>query len=61
MTMDHPKLSGIRRLADAVSEVAALTGENVRLRRALFLPSPSPHGLVSAYLHTSPLPGEIER
>ncbi|EFJ27897.1 hypothetical protein SELMODRAFT_411911 [Selaginella moellendorffii] len=36
---------------DAVSEVAAITGENVRLRRAFYMSSQ--RGIVSSYLHMS--------
>ncbi|CAI5469795.1 unnamed protein product [Closterium sp. Yama58-4] len=54
VSFDHPKLSGSRQLADAVAEVAALTGENVRLRRAFLLPEPRPFGSVATYLHSSP-------
>ncbi|CAI7802210.1 unnamed protein product [Closterium sp. NIES-54] len=54
VSFDHPKLSGSRQLAEAVAEVAALTGENVRLRRAFLLPEPRPTGSVATYLHSSP-------
>ncbi|CAI5531764.1 unnamed protein product, partial [Closterium sp. Naga37s-1] len=54
VSFDHPKLSGSRQLAEAVAEVAALTGENVRLRRAFLLPEPRPSGSVATYLHSSP-------
>ncbi|CAI5990953.1 unnamed protein product [Closterium sp. NIES-64] len=54
VSFDHPKLTGSRQLAEAVAEVAALTGENVRLRRAFLLPEPRPSGSVATYLHSSP-------
>ncbi|GJP71218.1 hypothetical protein CLOP_g2064, partial [Closterium sp. NIES-67] len=54
VSFDHPKLCGSRQLSEAVAEVAALTGENVKLRRAFLLPEPRPSGSVSMYLHSSP-------
>ncbi|XWS36656.1 hypothetical protein CRYUN_Cryun20dG0104000 [Craigia yunnanensis] len=43
-------------LVCTVTEVAAMMGENVKLRRG-FAMSTSSHGVVSAYLHRSPQPG----
>lgn len=46
-------------VSDAVKELAATVGENVRLRRAFRLESPS--GIVASYLHTSPQPGMLSQ
>lgn len=55
VTLDHSKLSGQRSIAEAIAEVSALTGENIKLRRA-FLVSEK-EGWVTTYLHGSPQPG----
>ncbi|CAI5457813.1 unnamed protein product, partial [Closterium sp. Yama58-4] len=54
---DHPKLSGSRQQAEAVAEVASLTGENVRLRRAFLLTAPEPFGTVTVATHDRGSPG----
>ncbi|OVA04334.1 Translation elongation factor EFTs/EF1B [Macleaya cordata] len=56
ISLDHPKLSGETTVKSAITEVAAIMGENVKLRRG-FAVSKSSHGVVSTYLHTSPQPG----
>ncbi|KAJ4969890.1 hypothetical protein NE237_002989 [Protea cynaroides] len=56
INLDHPKLSGETTVQNAITEVAAMVGENVKLRRGIQL-STSAHGVVSSYLHTSPQPG----
>ncbi|KAJ8623404.1 hypothetical protein MRB53_031933 [Persea americana] len=56
VSLDHPKLSGETTVQSAIAEVAAMVGENVKLRRGFVL-STSLHGVVSSYLHTSPQPG----
>nr|XP_043627336.1 elongation factor Ts, mitochondrial [Erigeron canadensis] len=56
ISFDHPKLSGETTVQNAITEVAAMMGENVKLRRG-FAMSMSKHGLMSTYLHTSPQPG----
>ncbi|RWR94316.1 elongation factor Ts, mitochondrial isoform X1 [Cinnamomum micranthum f. kanehirae] len=56
VSLDHPKLSGETTVQSAIAEVAAMVGENVKLRRGFVL-STSSHGVVSSYLHTSPQPG----
>ncbi|XVF31971.1 hypothetical protein REPUB_Repub17cG0041400 [Reevesia pubescens] len=56
ISLDHPKLSGEATIQNAVTEVAAMMGENVKLRRG-FVMSASSHGVVSAYLHRCPQPG----
>ncbi|XP_071723800.1 elongation factor Ts, mitochondrial [Rutidosis leptorrhynchoides] len=56
INLEHPKISGETTVPSAITEVAAMMGENVKLRRG-FLMSSSPNGVVSSYLHTSPLPG----
>lgn len=57
--MDHPKLSGERTAQTAVTEVAAMMGENVKLGGGYTISSPL-HGVISTYLHTSPQPGSKE-
>lgn len=42
-------------MQEAVTEVAAIMGENVRLRRGFLVSSPT--GIVSSYLHASAHPG----
>ncbi|CAO2187838.1 unnamed protein product [Urochloa humidicola] len=56
INLDHPKLSGETTIQSAVTEVAAMVGENVKFRRGFIL-STSAHGVVSSYLHTCPQPG----
>lgn len=56
MNFEHPKLSGEISVQNAIMEVAAMMGENVKLRRGFAL-STSSHGVMSTYLHTSPRPG----
>ncbi|WVZ96542.1 hypothetical protein U9M48_042170 [Paspalum notatum var. saurae] len=56
INLDHPKLSGETTVQSAVTEVAAMVGENVKLRRGFML-SATGHGVVSSYLHTCPQPG----
>lgn len=53
--LDHPKLSGEATVQSALMEVAAIMGENVKLRRGFALSSTT--GIVSSYLHASPQPG----
>jgi hypothetical protein len=57
INLDHPKLSGETTIQGAVTEVAAMVGENVKFRRGFIL-STSFHGVVSTYLHTCPQPGK---
>ncbi|CAA6660657.1 unnamed protein product [Spirodela intermedia] len=54
--LDHPKLNGEMTIQSAITEVAAMVGENVKFRRGFAL-STSSHGVVCSYLHTSPQPG----
>lgn len=56
VNLEHSKISGETTVQNAITEVAAMMGENVKLRRG-FVMSASPHGIVSTYLHTSPQPG----
>lgn len=56
INLDHPKLSGETTVESAITEVAAMVGENVKLRRGFAL-SASPDGVVCSYLHTCPQPG----
>jgi translation elongation factor EF-Ts len=56
INLDHPKISGETTVQSAVTEVAAMVGENVKLRRGFILGT-SAHGVVSSYLHTCPQPG----
>lgn len=56
ITFDHPKLSGETTVQNAITEVAAMMGENVKLRRG-FAMSMCNHGVMSTYLHTCPQPG----
>jgi translation elongation factor Ts len=57
--LQHPKINGETTVQNAITEVAAIMGENVRLRRGYVIPAPS-HGLVSTYLHTTPQPGNFQ-
>ncbi|PKA52805.1 Elongation factor Ts, mitochondrial [Apostasia shenzhenica] len=52
----HPKLSGETTVQSAITEVAAMVGENVKLRRGFALSTLS-HGVVCSYLHTCLQPG----
>ena len=54
--LEHQKISGETTVKNAITEVAAMMGENVRLRRG-FVIDASSNGIVSTYLHTSPQPG----
>ncbi|KAI7732345.1 hypothetical protein M8C21_021262 [Ambrosia artemisiifolia] len=56
INFDHPKLSGETTVQNAITEVAAMMGENVKLRRGFAMPM-SKHGVISTYLHTCPHPG----
>ncbi|KAI7752305.1 hypothetical protein M8C21_015051 [Ambrosia artemisiifolia] len=56
INFDHPKLSGETTVENAITEVAAMMGENVKLRRGFAMPM-SKHGVISTYLHTCPHPG----
>ncbi|KAA0047361.1 elongation factor Ts [Cucumis melo var. makuwa] len=56
LNLEHPKINGETTALNAVTEVAAIMGENIKLRRG-FLMSASPSGVISTYLHTSPQPG----
>ena len=58
ISLDHPKLSRETTVHDAITEVAAMVGENIKLRRGFALStSSSSHGVISTYLHTCPKPG----
>lgn len=58
ISLDHPKLSRETTVQGAITEVAAMVGENVKLRRGFALStSSSSHGVISTYLHTCPKPG----
>ncbi|KAL5714341.1 hypothetical protein ACHQM5_016319 [Ranunculus cassubicifolius] len=56
VNLDHPKLSGDTTIQGVITEVAAMVGENVKLRRG-YTVSKSANGVISSYLHTSPQPG----
>ncbi|KAJ4717361.1 Elongation factor Ts, mitochondrial [Melia azedarach] len=56
LNLEHPKVSGATTVQNAITEVAAMMGENVKLRRGFVMTTSSP-GVVSTYLHTSPQPG----
>ncbi|RCV26607.1 hypothetical protein SETIT_5G259400v2 [Setaria italica] len=56
INLDHPKLNGETTVQSAVTEVDAMVGENVKLRRGFML-STTGHGVVSSYMHTCPPPG----
>jgi translation elongation factor EF-Ts len=58
LNLEHPKISGVTTVQNAITEVAAMMGENVRLRRG-FVMSTSSNGVLSTYLHTSPQPGTV--
>ena len=55
--LEHDKLSGEATVQEAVTEVAAVMGENVRLRRGFLVSSPT--GIISSYLHASAHPGVL--
>ncbi|KAG0626622.1 hypothetical protein M758_2G138600 [Ceratodon purpureus] len=55
IAMEHEKFSGEATVQEAVTQVAAIMGENVRLRRGFLVSSPT--GIVSSYLHASANPG----
>ncbi|XP_076891301.1 elongation factor Ts, mitochondrial-like [Bidens hawaiensis] len=56
INFDHPKLSGEATVQNAITEVAAMMGENLKLRRGFTMPLSNP-GVISTYLHTCPHPG----
>ncbi|KAK9152283.1 hypothetical protein Syun_010592 [Stephania yunnanensis] len=56
INLSHEKLSGETTVQSAITEVAAMVGENVKLRRG-FRVLKSPHGVISSYLHSCPQPG----
>ncbi|KMT20459.1 hypothetical protein BVRB_1g004530 [Beta vulgaris subsp. vulgaris] len=56
LNLAHPKLSGEKSVQEAVTELAAMMGENVKLRRGFAMSKTSP-GVISTYLHSSPQPG----
>ncbi|KAM7492454.1 hypothetical protein LguiA_035375 [Lonicera macranthoides] len=56
MNFEHPKLSGEKTVQNAITEVAAIMGENIKLRRGVSVSTSSP-GVISTYLHTSPQSG----
>ncbi|KAE8665070.1 Elongation factor Ts [Hibiscus syriacus] len=56
LNLDHPKISGETTIQNAVTEVAAIIGENIKLRRGVVM-STSSSGVISAYLHRCPQPG----
>lgn len=58
INFDHPKFSGEKTVQNAVTEVAAMMGENVNFRRGFVMSTP-PYGVLSTYLHTSPQPGKV--
>ncbi|CAK7337155.1 unnamed protein product [Dovyalis caffra] len=51
LNLEHPKISGDTTVQNAITEVAAIMGENVRLRRDFLMSAPSP-GVLSTYLDT---------
>lgn len=53
--LEHEKLCGEATVQEAVTEVAAILGENIRLRRGFLVSSTT--GIVSSYLHASAHPG----
>ncbi|GAB2285157.1 hypothetical protein Dimus_019610 [Dionaea muscipula] len=56
LNLDHPKLSGETTVQSAVTELAAMMGENIKLRRGFSMVKNSP-AILSTYLHASPQPG----
>lgn len=57
LDLEHPKLTGEATVQNAITQVAAIMGENVRLRRGFVMSTTS--GVLSTYLHTSPQPGKL--
>ncbi|CAA2973908.1 elongation factor Ts, mitochondrial [Olea europaea subsp. europaea] len=53
MNLDHPKLNGEKTVQNAITELTAMMGENVRLGGAFAMCVPS-YGVLSTYLHQSP-------
>jgi len=58
LNLAHPKMSGEKSVQEAITELAAMMGENVKLRRGFAMSKTSP-GLLSTYLHSSPQPGTL--
>ncbi|KNA12669.1 hypothetical protein SOVF_123900 isoform B [Spinacia oleracea] len=56
LNLAHPKISGEMSAQEAVTELAAMMGENVKLRRSFAMSKTSP-GIISTYLHSSPQSG----
>lgn len=56
INFDHPKLTGEQTVQNAITEVAVMTGENVKLGGGFAISAPS-YGVLSTYLHTSPIQG----
>ncbi|KAL2483485.1 Elongation factor Ts [Forsythia ovata] len=56
MNLDHPKLNGEKTVQNAITELAAMMGENVRLGGGFTMYAPS-YGVLSTYLHQSSQPG----
>ncbi|KAL3835082.1 hypothetical protein ACJIZ3_009818 [Penstemon smallii] len=56
LSSDHPKLTGEKSVQIAITEVASMMGENVKLGGGFVISAPS-HGVLATYLHTSPQPG----
>ncbi|XP_020579920.1 elongation factor Ts, mitochondrial [Phalaenopsis equestris] len=54
--LSHPKISGETTVQSAITEVAAMVGENVKFRRGYAMSTFS-HGVVCSYLHSCPQPG----
>lgn len=58
LNLEHPRISGETTVQNAITEIAAMMGENVRLRRGVIMSTSSP-AVISTYLHTSPQPGRL--
>lgn len=56
LSLDHPILNGEKTVQNAITELAAMMGENVKLRRGFAIAHPT-QGVMSTYLHTSPQQG----
>lgn len=56
LNLAHPKMSGEKSVQEAITELAAMMGENVKLRRGFAMSKTSP-GVISTYLHSSPQSG----
>lgn len=56
VNLEHPKINGETTIKNAITEVAAIMGENVKLRRGFVMSAPS-QGILSTYLHSCPQPG----